>query len=449
MGKKIFRGIFLVSFISVVVCLLFVVLVFCEKYDGKVVEVLISVMIALIPAVLVIVSASYFASKVISRKFTTIINELNVDSPGVTDEYSELAPLVKRLGDQKKQISKQMDKLRRNSEEFDTLSKNMSEGLVLLDSWARVLSANPAASELFGCADIEQGNFFFDIVKSRKITDLVDSALAGDSAQCLYEKDGRYSRVIANPVNDGSRIRGVVLLAIDVTYEEKNNALRREFTANVSHELKTPLTSVYGTSEMMLQGIVAEKDIPVFAARIHSEISRMMKLINDMLRLSEIDEGGAMEEMCRTDLSSAAMNVANRLVDMAESAEITLLTESEHEVYIRGIPSVLDDIIVNLVVNAIKYNKEGGKVFVKVYKTEDGKKGVLRVEDTGIGIAKEHLGRVFERFYRVDKSRSKAVGGTGLGLSIVKNGAGLHKAELSIDSEPEKGTTVTIAFSLC
>lgn len=379
----------------------------------------------------------------LSRKIVQPIHDIDIENPDIHADYAELSPLLHRINRQNKLIQRQMNDLRSRQEEFLTITENMSEGLILIDDKTEVLSYNSSAKAQLDAGDITYGKSVLEVNSSRAFVGAVRGALAGERSAPILESGGRIYQLFASPVAVENKVSGAVLLILDVTEREQRDAMRREFTSNVSHELKTPLTSIYGISEIMMNGIVKPQDMEGFAKNIHDESGRLITLIDDILRLSQLDESTPENEQKDTDLFSIAEEVIGRLGRVAEKNGVSLVL-SGASAPMRGIPSILSEMIYNLCDNGIKYNRSGGKVQVDV--SQDAGRAVLTVQDTGIGIPQEHQDRVFERFYRVDKSHSKAIGGTGLGLSIVKHGAAYHGAQVSLSSREGEGTTVQIRF---
>lgn len=380
----------------------------------------------------------------LSKKIVTPLNRLNLDAPLSDEVYEEISPLLKRMDAQQKQLKKQSDELKRKKEEFETATENMREGLVILNEKGVVLSLNRASSEMLGISENAVGkDIFAEKASSESLKELTRKALSGkDGESFLSLKDGRY-QIIANPVLTEGKVTGAALLVLDVTEKEKTEQMRREFTANVSHELKTPLQTISGYAELLANGMAADRDKTAFGGKIYAEAQRMIRLVEDIIKLSNLDEGAAELSRETVNLYATAEDVVKSLLPAAEKENITLSLEGE-KAEINGISQLLTAVVYNLCDNAIKYNKDGGKVSVKVKNAPEGV--VLSVGDTGIGIPKEQQERIFERFYRVDKSHSKEVGGTGLGLSIVKHAARLHDAKISLESNVGKGTEITVVF---
>ena len=391
--------------------------------------------------VLAFVLALVLASRV-SRQLVQPINALDLSQPGDQAPYEELAPLLGKIRSQNRQIQKQMLDLKQRQEEFTTITENMSEGFLVIDQETRVLSHNSAALRLLrGSVEGPAPDTAFALNREAGFRRCVEDALAGRRREELLEKDSSCRQVIASPVEQDGAIAGAVLVVLDVTEKEQRESLRREFTANVSHELKTPLTSILGTAEILQNGLVKPEDVSHFAANIHREAGRLIGLVTTIIKLSRLDEGGPTTTWENVDLYQTAKSALDRLSAAAEQRQVTLELRGE-PVQIHGVPQIVDEILYNLCDNAVVYNRPGGKVCVTVEDT--GKSARVMVEDTGIGIPQEVQSRVFERFYRADKSHS--AGGTGLGLSIVKHGAAYLGAKVTLESEEGKGSTFTLIF---
>lgn len=391
--------------------------------------------------VLAFVLALVLASRV-SRQLVQPINALDLSQPGDQAPYEELAPLLGKIRSQNRQIQKQMLDLKQRQEEFTTITENMSEGFLVIDQETRVLSYNSAALRLLrGSVEGPAPDTAFALNREAGFRRCVEDALAGRRREELLEKDSSCRQVIASPVEQDGAIAGAVLVVLDVTEKEQRESLRREFTANVSHELKTPLTSILGTAEILQNGLVKPEDVSHFAGNIHREAGRLIGLVNNIIKLSRLDEGGPTTTWENVDLYQTAKSALDRLSAAAEQRQVTLELRGE-PVQIHGVPQIVDEILYNLCDNAVVYNRPGGKVCVTVEDT--GKSARVMVEDTGIGIPQKVQSRVFERFYRADKSHS--AGGTGLGLSIVKHGAAYLGAKVTLESEEGKGSTFTLIF---
>lgn len=382
------------------------------------------------------------AASIISRKITAPFAQIDPENLPDAEDYPELGDMLHRLHRQNELIGKQMNDLRRQREEFRAITENMDEGFILIDKETEILSYNASALRHLG-RDKSGGGSVFDLNRSAPFCAAVGEALMGQHNEKTLEHDGRVYQLIANPVTENGQTDGAVIVILDITEKRQREQMRREFTSNVSHELKTPLTSIYGISDMLRSGMVKTEDIPRFAETIHKESGRMITLVEDTIRLSQLDEDSIPYEKEDVDLYAAAAEILSRLRPAAECRSITLsLAGESHTVH--GVRTILWEIVSNLCDNAVKYNRDGGSVSVRV--TEEAGRCALTVADTGIGIPREHLDRVCERFYRVDKSHSRAIGGTGLGLSIVKHGVAYHGGEMKITSVPDEGTTVKILF---
>lgn len=389
-----------------------------------------------------ILLASLLASRV-SHKIVKPLNEIDLDNPSKVGEYEELMPLLRRISSQKYHLEKQQNELSRKQEEFNTATDGMSEGILLIGERRLILSINRAAKNLLQVKEDCVGLDISHLDPALGLEMLLEATEKVGHAEKIIEKNNLEYRLSVSPVSQNGRTVGFALLFFDITEKEKNEKMRREFTANVSHELKTPLHSISGCAELLLNGIVKPEDIPTFAGQIHAEAGRMIDLIDDIIRLSRLDEGQTDDRFAAVDLFLIAEEVRKELAAQAEKANVTLSLSGE-KAMLDGIPQMLYAILHNLCENAIKYNRPGGRVELSVKKERGAV--ILLVKDTGIGIPPEHHERIFERFYRVDKSHSKEVGGTGLGLSIVKHAASLHNADISLESTPGIGTSITVSF---
>lgn len=397
--------------------------------------------IAVIFAIAVIISA-VLASR-LAKRIVKPLNEINLDEPLENDGYEELSPLLRRIDTQQKQIKRQSDELRQRQLEFETLTGGMKEGIVLLNSTGKILSLNKSAMRILDTNRFCIGQDLQTVNRSLKIAEILRKAENGQYAETVIElQRGKY-QFDASPVLSDGKTSGIVLLMLDVTEKEKTEQMRREFTANVSHELKTPLQTISGCAELLANGIVKQEDMMRFGAQISTEAQRMIRLVEDIIKLSHLDEGAVDMQRETVDLYALAENTLRSLRPEAETASVSLSLDGDHA-KLYAIPQLLRGIIFNLCDNAIKYNRENGSVSVEIRDEDD--KVILSVADTGIGIPEEHQERIFERFYRVDKSHSKEIGGTGLGLSIVKHAARLHDAVTELHSVVDGGTTVTVTF---
>lgn len=381
----------------------------------------------------------------LSKRILKPLNQIDLEHPENADVYEEITPFLYKIQRQNHQIQTQMTELRRHQLEFSAITENMNEGLLLLDNRKNIISYNKSALKLL---DIDYGENMehenvINMNRSEHFQNVIDSALQGRHKEETMKFGDRYYQLLANPIYQDGKISGVVILIMDTTEKEQRDALRREFTANVSHELKTPLTSISGIAEIMSNGLIKKEDIPHFANVIYKEAQRLITLVGDIIKLSKLEDADMSEQKEMVDLSAIVANVTETLQVSAKSRGISFMIQTEPCI-VFGIPSILNEIVYNLCDNAIKYNSENGTVYVTLKKRE--KHVYLTVEDTGIGIPKNEQERIFERFYRVDKSHSKEIGGTGLGLSIVKHGVAYHNAKLKLESEVGKGTKITVIF---
>lgn len=377
----------------------------------------------------------------LSKSIVRPLNGIDLDDPLSNEGYDELAPFLRRIDSQQRQLGEQRKRLERKQTELDTIIGSMGEGMVLLNEKGKIISINPAAMRLLGAKDDPVGADMLTVSRNLDLNDVLAQTLRGKSeVQTVSLETGRY-QISASPIMSEDRVIGAALCFFDVTEKERAEQMRREFTANVSHELKTPLQSISGYAELMENNMVKSEDIVPFAGKIHSEAQRMVRLVEDIISLSHLDEGAGDMRWTNVDLYELAVRAVAALETEAEAADVTVSLRGERcDLY--GIPQLLHSIAYNLCDNAIKYNRTGGEVFVDIKKA-DGE-AVLSVRDTGIGIPADERERIFERFYRVDKSRSKEVGGTGLGLSIVKHAVKIHHGTIELDSAVGEGTTVTV-----
>ena len=377
-----------------------------------------------------------------SKRIVEPLNSLNLEHPLENEAYEEIAPLLRRIHQQHNQIAFQIQALRQKADEFQQITQNMQDGLVLLNCEGVILSLNPAAGRLFGAEKDCVGRHFLTVDRSAQMRDAVNAALDKGHGSAHDSRDGREYRFDLSRIQSDGRTIGVAVLAFDVTESYHAEQTRREFSANVSHELKTPLQSIIGSAELLENGLVQPEDMPRFVGHIHQEAARLVNLVEDIIRLSQLDEGVPLPAE-QVDLLALAQETVATLQNAAETKRVTV-TVSGESCTVSGVRRLLYEIIYNLCDNAIQYNVPGGSVAVQLQ--HRGGRVAMQVTDTGIGIAPEHLDRIFERFYRVDKSHSKASGGTGLGLSIVKHAAQYHHARIELESTPGKGTTVTVIF---
>ncbi len=410
-----------------------------------VVLILISMLQPILIVIVLAVALSLLLASRISKQIVKPINELDLEHPEQADVYEELTPLLSKLYSQNRLIKQQMEKLHRKQEEFTTITENMQEGFLLIDKRTDILSYNTSALHILGATEEVENQSVLTINRSESFRNAVSQALSGKSCEEPLHLDGRYYTLISNPVYDNEQVAGAVIVILDVTEKESQDQMRREFTANVSHELKTPLTSISGTAEMIKSGFVSPEDIAHFAGNIYDEATRLITLIDDIIKLSQLDEQSVLAEKVPVDLYQLSKVVLEQLTDAASKKHISLELVGEHGT-VDGVEQILYEMVYNLCDNAIKYNRENGSVKVSIDQTE--KAVTLSVMDTGIGIPAEDQSRVFERFYRVDKSHSKQIGGTGLGLSIVKHGAAYHNADIRLESKVGTGTQISILFRL-
>ena len=396
--------------------------------------------ILLVLAVALILSG-VLASR-LARRITEPLNRLDLEHPLENDTYEELAPLLRRMEHQRRQIDRQMDELRRRSEEFEQITGSMSEGLVLLDEAGVILSINPAARRLLDAAENCVGQDLLTVDRDVALSDALRQAAGQGHSEFRGQRNGREYQFDVTRIQSEGRTAGTVLLVFDVTERAFAERNRREFTANVSHELKTPLQGIIGSAELLENGLVKQEDVPRFIGHIRSEAQRLVTLIGDIIRLSQLDEGEPMPAE-PVELLALAREAAESLQSAAAARNVTITVEGE-PVELTGVRRLLYEIVFNLCDNAIKYNTDGGRVQVTV--TKENETAAVTVRDTGIGIPPDQQDRVFERFYRVDKSHSKASGGTGLGLSIVKHAVQYHHGAIHLQSEVGKGTEIRVTF---
>ena len=404
--------------------------------------------LSMLPAILLVTAAAFALSAVlagrVSRRIVEPLNRLDLEHPLENEAYEELSPLLRRLEHQRRQIDDQLRSLRRRSEEFAQITASMTEGLVLLDERGTVLSINPAACAVFHADDSCVGQPLLTVERDTAVSRALRDAMDTGHGETRMERGGReYQFDMTRIESDGEAV-GAVLLTFDVTEQAFAERNRREFTANVSHELKTPLQGIIGSAELLESGVVQPGDVPRFVGHIRSEAQRLVTLINDIIRLSELDEGGALPSE-PVELLSLCRDTAQSLAPAAEAHNVTVSVSGE-EATVPGVRRLISEVFTNLCDNAIKYNRDGGSISVTV--SRDGGDAVVSMSDTGIGIPPEHQSRVFERFYRVDKSHSKASGGTGLGLSIVKHAVLYHHGTVEVHSVPGEGTTFTVRLPM-
>ena len=404
--------------------------------------------LGMLQPILVVLIAALVLSGILARRISKRIvepmNSIDLDRPLENDTYEELSPLLNRINQQHKEIEMQMRYLKQKTDEFTQITESMKEGLILLDNKGNVLSINEAAQNILETDSSCIGHNFLSIERSRSINHAIAKAFEDGHSEEYAEYAGREYQIDISRIESDGDIVGAVLLAFDITEQQNAQRNRREFTANVSHELKTPLQGIIGSAELIENGMVKPEDMPRFTGHIRKEASRLVTLIEDILRLSQLDEGRQMPSE-QVDLFELADEVRNVLEGACEAKHINMKLMGEH-VSIDGVKRLLYEIIYNLCDNAVKYNNEGGIADIDI--SSDEKNAYITVRDSGIGIPQDQQQRVFERFYRVDKSHSKESGGTGLGLSIVKHAVSYHNGTISMNSEPGNGTEIRVSIPL-
>lgn len=395
----------------------------------------------LIILVLMIILSVIFAAR-ISKKIVQPVNELDLEHPEENQVYEEVAPLLSKIHRQNRQIKEQLDTARQQQAEFSIITENMQEGLLVIDRYTMILSGNSSVWKLFQTKE-KTGESIYSLDRSEEFRKVVETVLEGRHGDSILKFQGGHVRLIANPVYREGETVGAVLLLVDVTEQVERETLRREFSANVSHELKTPLTSISGFAEIIQDGFVKPEDIKVFAGRIYKEAQRLIQLVEDVIKISQLDEGEVPYQWQKEDLYNISKSVLDNLREVANRRNIQLYIEGERTI-LRTVRPIFEEALYNLCENAIKYNKENGNVSIVL--TENKNEVRITVKDTGIGIPAEDQSRVFERFYRVDKSHSKEIGGTGLGLSIVKHGVTFLGGSLELISEEGEGTEISMVF---
>lgn len=395
-------------------------------------------------AAIILLSAvlSAFLARRMAAAIVKPLNEINLEQPERNDTYEELSPMLGKIKHQHEQIAMQMKQLRYKAEEFEQITASMNEGLILLDKNGLILSINPAACRVFGLEGSPVGQDLLTVDRSPRMSEAVKNALSGGGMELREQRAGREYQFDISCIESGGKTAGAVILCFDITESAHAEQKRREFSANVSHELKTPLQSIIGSAELLENGLVKPEDTARFVGNIRSEAQRLVSLINDIIRLSQLDEGGE-DSKENVELGALAREIVDVLRSAAEKKQVLLSLDAER-CTIKGVKRYLYEIIYNLCDNAIHYNLPGGTVDISI-KAVDGET-VLTVSDTGIGIPPEHQSRIFERFYRVDKSHSRETGGTGLGLSIVKHAVSCHGGRIELDSTEGKGTTIRVIF---
>jgi len=389
-----------------------------------------------------IILISLLIARLLTKVVVKPINKLDLDNPLSNDTYEELSPLLLRMEKQKKEIKNRMDELTKTRDDFNFITDNMSEGLVIFSEKGYVLASNKSANKILG---ISQKQYYLESCRDSSYIELIESSLNGKPHTAKINRSGYTYQLFASPVKEESKNFATVLFITDITEKDQAEQRRKEFSANVSHELKTPLTSILGYAELISKEIAKKEDIPHFGELIHREAARLLQVIEDIIKLSKLDEADLVKEFEDVRLDELCLTVINDLKQKALGYKVKCSFKGQ-ETIIKGYSPILYEMIYNLCDNAIVYNKAEGSVILTLEKNDN--KAVLTVADTGIGIPQEHLPRVFERFYRVDKSHSKDTGGTGLGLSIVKHAASLHDAKIDISSKINKGTKISISFNI-
>ncbi|MGN0601794.1 MAG: ATP-binding protein [Oscillospiraceae bacterium] len=406
------------------------------------VTILISIIQPIIIVLIIALILSLILSSKVSKSIVKPINSLDLDNPASNNTYEELSPLLSKIAAQKRTIKKQLSDAKQKQEEFRLITENMSEGFLVIDDKTNLLTYNSAALKLLGIEEASNDSVL-TLNRTKSFRNVIESVLSGQRTESSMYLNDRSYNLIANPVFEGEKAIGAVIIIIDVTESVKRDALRREFTANVSHELKTPLTSISGFAELMTSGGTPDETVIDFSKSIYEEAQRLISLVNDIIKISELDENSGQFEEGTVDLYELSQEIIKRLKMEADKKNVTFHLSGESAKII-GVPKIIDEMIYNLCDNAVKYNKDNGTIDIIISTSDDKVKFTVR--DTGIGIPISHQDRIFERFYRVDKSHSKAVGGTGLGLSIVKHGAIYHNADITLDSKEGKGTIISITF---
>lgn len=390
----------------------------------------------LIILIVMLILAGFLASR-LAKNIVNPLNQLDLDHPEENQTYEEVAPLLTKINRQQKSLQAEITQAKRQQEEFSIITDNMEEGFLVIDSHTEVLSYNSSALKLLGAREQDARQSVLALNRSESFQKTVERVLGGQHVISNQEFQGITCQVAANPVFQDGKVTGAVILILDVTEKMKGEQMRREFTANVSHELKTPLTSISGFAEIISDGFVKPEDTKKFAGRIFKEAQRLITLVNDVIKISQLDEGKLPYEKEEVDLYQAVRETFLRIEDHAKAEGVHLYLYGPH-IKTNTVKTILDEIIYNLCDNGVKYNKKGGSLTVTI--SQEGEQPVITVEDTGIGISEEDQKRIFERFYRVDKSHSKAIGGTGLGLSIVKHGSMFLGADMKVESTLGEGS---------
>ena len=389
---------------------------------------------------------SLASAMLISRHIVRPINNIDLDHPKIEKSYIELAPLLRKLSKQNGQVNRQMIELKQSRDQFSLITESMSEGLLIADQKANILTGNSSAYSLLGAEKNDDDHTVFSLCRTEQFRRCIQNAMGGRRSECLLSTDAGERKVIASPANSPDTVNGIVVFILDVTEQQQLETMRREFTSNVSHELKTPLTTIYGISDMLVSGMVKPDDVSTLSGDIRNEAERLINLINDIVSLSKLDEEDSVPHQDEeVDLYELAADTISRLQISADAKNVTAELVGEH-VTVLGNKTILGEIMYNLCDNAIKYNTDGGRYSVKV--SHIPMKAIITVSDTGTGIPEKHISRIFERFYRVDKSRSRKIKGTGLGLSIVKHGVSYHNGTVRAESTPGKGSVFTVELPI-
>ncbi len=404
---------------------------------------IVSMMQPIIIVIFIAIVISLFLAFRLSLRIVKPLNEIDLEDSEPKKGYEEITPLLERIASQKNQLQVQKDELNRKKKEFETATNGMSEGIILLKETGMILSINKAAEKILSISDYSVGKDLLIFNSSSEIHELITNAAKGKHTEKTISINKKNYQINASPIITNETVVGIALILFDITEKEKAESARREFTANVSHELKTPLQNISGCAELLYSGMVKNEDISHFAEKIYLESMRMITLIDDIIKLSHLDENDSPYTFEEVDLLDIADNTVRSLNFSAEKNNVSINVNG-NSITVKGIPQLISEIIYNLCDNAIKYNKDGGKVKIDISKNETG--AVLSVSDNGIGISGDEQDRIFERFYRVDKSHSKKVGGTGLGLSIVKHAVLIHHAKIEVNSEIDKGTEIRVIF---
>lgn len=439
MAKRIFFYMLAVALLVLAVGTLIFTAMTRGRIEGDALDILLPIVMMGVATALALSASIAF---LLTRSITRAINRIDPASPEILPLYPELRPMLEHLAEHNRSIVSQMHELRRRETELSAITSSMNEGLVIMDAKGDILTCNSSARRMLDIAPNERLTSILSLNRSERFRRIVRGALVGEHGTETLESGDTVYRIVASPVENEGTPEGALLLILDETEKERREALRREFTSNVSHELKTPLTAISGFSELIMSGAAGEQT-ERFASHIHREAGRLLSLVNDILHLSRLDEGELALDPAPIELSEIVDEVAERYAPVAAERRIRILKDTAPAA-IRGNRKILDEMLSNLTDNAIKYGREGGRVDIRL--TRDGERVTLSVADNGIGIPQDQLDRVFERFYRVDKSHSREIGGTGLGLSIVKHGAYYHRARIELKSTLGVGTTVTLFF---